>query len=135
MNGGEKLEIYERIRKLRKEKLHLSQTEFGQKLGVSRSVIKNIELNALARPDQKEPLYKLICKEFHVNYDWLVNGNGDPFLYDLPEDEYVRATAEIDIKDFKARRAIIEYWHLNETDKELFWNFLERFCQKKQQDD
>lgn len=129
------MEIYERIRKLRKEKLHLSQTEFGQKLGVSRSVIKNIELNALARPDQKEPLYKLICKEFHVNYDWLVNGNGDPFLYDLPEDEYVRATAEIDIKDFKARRAIIEYWHLNETDKELFWNFLERFCQKKQQDD
>ena len=128
------MEIYERIRDLRKKELHLSQTEFGEKLGVSRSVIKNIELNALARPDQKEPLYKLICKEFHVNYDWLVNGIGEPFLEDLAEDKYTRAVAEIDIKDPKARRAIIDYWHLTPEDKELFWRFMERFSQKEQGD-
>ncbi len=61
------METYERIRELRKNHLHLSQTEFGERLGVSRSVIKNIELNALARPDQKLSLIKLICKEFSVN--------------------------------------------------------------------
>ena len=68
------MEIYERIRELRKNYLHLSQADFGDKLGVSRSVIKNIELNALARPDQKLSLIKLICKEFSVNEDWLLSG-------------------------------------------------------------
>lgn len=128
------MEIYERIKRLRKNTLHLSQTEFGQRLGVSRSVIANIELNVLARPDQKEPLYKLICKEFHVNYDWLISGKGQPFSEDLEEDEYVRATAEIDIKDPKARRVIIDYWHLTNEDKELFWKFMDRFAKKEQED-
>jgi hypothetical protein len=92
-------------------------------------------LNTLSKPEQKEPLYKLICKEFHVNYDWLTNGVGEPFSYDLPEDEYVRAVAEIDVKDSRARQAIIDYWHLTEADKELCWNFMDRFCPKKQQED
>ena len=54
------MEVYERIRELRKKHLRLSQTGFGDKLGVSRSVIKNIELNALARPEQKVSLIKLL---------------------------------------------------------------------------
>lgn len=128
------MEIYERIRDLRKKELHLSQTEFGERLGVSRSVIKNIELNALARPEQKEPLYKLICKEFHVSYDWLISGKGEPFCEDLIEDEYSRAAAEIDVKDPRARKAIIDYWHLSPEDKELYWNFIERFIKKQQED-
>lgn len=73
------MELYERIRDLRKNHLHLSQTEFGERLGVSRSVIKNIELNALARPEQKLSLMKLICSEFNVNEDWLLNGT-EPML-------------------------------------------------------
>lgn len=128
------MEVYERIRYLRKNTLHLSQTEFGQKLGVSRSVIANIELNVLARPDQKEPLYKLICKEFHVRYEWLTEGIGEPFSEDLPEDEYIRATSEIDIKDSRARKAIVDYWHLTDSDKKLFWDFMDRFILKKQED-
>lgn len=68
------MEVYERIRYLRKNHLHLSQTAFGEKLGVSRSVINNIESNALARPEQKLSLIKLICKEFSVNEDWILNG-------------------------------------------------------------
>lgn len=73
------MKIYERIRLLRKEHLHLSQEAFGERLGVSRSVIKNIELDALARPDQKLSLIKLICKEFSINEDWLLNGVGPMF--------------------------------------------------------
>jgi transcriptional regulator with XRE-family HTH domain len=71
------LEVYERIRHLRKNVLKQSQEEFGNMLGVNRSVIKNIELNLLARPEQKEPLIKLICKEFNVSYEWLSTGRGD----------------------------------------------------------
>lgn len=74
------METYERIRQLRKNHLHMSQTEFGKKLGVSRSVINNIELNALARPDQKLSLYKLICSKFNVNEEWLLNGIEPMFI-------------------------------------------------------
>lgn len=73
------MEMHERIKELRKNYLHLSQTDFGNKLGVSRSVINNIERNVLARPEQKLSLIKLICKEFSVNEDWLINGN-EPIL-------------------------------------------------------
>lgn len=128
------MEIHERIRELRKKMLHLSQTEFGEKLGTTRSVIKNIELNVLAKPEQKEPLYRLICEKFHVNYEWLKNGIGEPFLEDATEDEYMRAVTEIDVKDKKARQAILDYWHLSDVDKELWWNFMERFIKKEQED-
>lgn len=129
------MEVYERIRQLRKEMLHLSQTEFGERLGVSRSVIKNIELDALVRPDQKEPLYKLICKEFQISYNWLMYGVGEPFAEDPAEDEYTRAAAEIAATDPLAQKLIIDYWRLDKKDKELFWDFMNRFVTKKQEDD
>lgn len=74
------MEMHDRIRELRKKHLHLSQTAFGERLGVSRSVINNIELNVLARPDQKLSLIKLICKEFSVNEEWLLNGTDPMFV-------------------------------------------------------
>ena len=74
------MEMHDRIRELRKNHLHLSQTAFGERLGVSRSVINNIELNVLARPDQKLSLIKLICKEFSVNEEWLLNGTDPMFV-------------------------------------------------------
>lgn len=128
------MEIHERIREFR-ESQKLSRDVFGERIGVSRDVIANIELNRLARPDQKISLYKLICKEFHLNENWLLTGEGDKYTEDLPEDEYVRATSEIDIKDPRAKQAIIDYWHLTEADKKLFWDFMERFVLKKQQED
>lgn len=74
------METYERVKELRKNHLKLSQTAFGERLGVSRDVIKNIELNALAKPEQKLSLLKLICKEFGVNEEWLLNGTGSIFV-------------------------------------------------------
>lgn len=86
------MEVYERIKDLRKNHLHLSQTAFGEKLGVSRSVINNIESNALARPEQKLSLIKLICKEFSVNEDWILNGTEpmiiEPDIFSL--DDFVK---------------------------------------------
>lgn len=80
------MEMYERIRILRKDFLKMSQEVFGERLGVSRSVIKNIELDALARPEQKLSLIKLMCKEFGVNEEWLLNGT-EP-MYATSEAEY-----------------------------------------------
>ena len=37
------MEVYERIRFLRKDTLKMSQTAFGERLGVNRDVINNID--------------------------------------------------------------------------------------------
>ncbi len=60
----------ERIRHLR-ESMGLSRAAFGKKLGVSGDVINNLERG---RVEIKEPMIKLICKEFNVSYLWLTQG-------------------------------------------------------------
>lgn len=65
-----------RIKEVRKC-LNLSQESFGKRLGVSRSVINNLERNITGL---KEPLFELFCKTFNVNPDWLLTGNGDMFI-------------------------------------------------------
>lgn len=101
--------IAERIKLLRKEILKLSQEAFGEELGVKRDVINNIEGNRLKRPEQKEPLYKLICQKFKVSYDWLMTGEGDMFE-DLPET----------VLDELAMQ-----YELDEMDKSIIRNYLD----------
>ena len=74
------MEIYERIWELRKKHLRMSRSAFGERLGVNRDVINNIENNRLSRPEQKLSLYKLICSEFNVNEEWLLNGTEPMFV-------------------------------------------------------
>ncbi len=81
------MEIYERIKILRKEHLNLTQTEFGKHIGVSRDVVKNMELNLV---DVKEHFIKLICTEFNVNENWLRYGQ-DNMFDELSEDEEMMA--------------------------------------------
>ena len=66
----------ERIKQIRKA-LHLSQDDFGKKLGVTRGVITNIELN---KTEPKPLFIKLICETFEVNENWVVNGTGEMFI-------------------------------------------------------
>lgn len=74
------MEMHERIKEIRKNHLNLTQEALGQHLGVSRSVINNMERNVLARPDQKLSLIKLMCKEFNVNEDWILHGTDPMFV-------------------------------------------------------
>lgn len=66
-----------RFKESRKQ-LGLSQAGVGEKLGVNRDVIANIEQDRLKNPKQKEPLFKLYCKLFGINYLWLIEGVGNP---------------------------------------------------------
>lgn len=99
------MEMHERIRDLRKNHLKMSQTVFGEKLGVSRDVIKNIELNTLARPEQKLSLIRLMCKEFNVNEDWILNGNGpmlvQPDIFSLDAFVKERGMSERELRILK----------------------------------
>lgn len=114
------MEIHERIAYLRKEKLHMSRREFGEKLGVTESVIVNIEYNRLQRPDQKEPLYRLICKEFGINYDWLISGE-EPMKEPLDFDSMTRIDDIMNGENEFAKNLFKEFAKLDDDQ----WKMLE----------
>lgn len=70
----------ERVLEIRKA-LGLTMDKFGEKLGVQKSAISKIEKDKVNLSDQ---MVKLICREYNVNYDWLMDGEGEMFS-DLPQ--------------------------------------------------
>lgn len=120
--GGETMEIYERIMELRKNHLKMSREKFGEKLGVKRDVINNIERNRLARPEQKEPLYRLICETFHVNYKWLTSGEGE-MLVTTKQSFVEKLSAEYGLS-FTAQKIIECYLHLDEQQRAAVDDFI-----------
>lgn len=65
----------ERIKTIR-QSLNLTLEKFGQQLGVTKVAVYNIEK---ANRNVTEQMRKAICREFNVNYNWLVSGEGDMF--------------------------------------------------------
>lgn len=64
-----------------REEAHLNQTEFATRLGVTQTTVSGWERGKFI-PDDRS--IKLICKEFKVNYAWLVHGVGDK---NMPDNE------------------------------------------------
>lgn len=117
------MEIYERIRELRKKHLNLTQTEFAEKLGVTRSVINNIERNVLARPDQKEPFYRLICSTFNVNYEWLLSGTEPMFVE--TRDDYINQLVKRYNGSEVLKKVIAAFINLNDAERQAVLKFIE----------
>ena len=118
------MEMHERIKELRKNYLHLSQTEFGERLGVSRSVINNIERNALARPDQKLSLIKLMCSVFNVNEAWLLDGT-EPMFIQTPSSTMEQLRREFDLDEF-SYSLVYEYLKLGGEQRKAVRDFFYR---------
>lgn len=64
----------ERIKQIRKGK-DISQEEFGNKIGITRSSVSLLESG---RNNPSEQTIKLICQEFSVNELWLRTEQGNP---------------------------------------------------------
>ena len=80
----------ERINLIRKT-LNLTCEKFGEKLGVGKTAISNIETG---NRNITEQMRKAICREFRVDYMWLTTGEGDMFM-------------ETDLDDFELIQDII----------------------------
>ena len=91
----------ERIRSLRENK-KMSRAAFGEILGVSGDVINNLERG---RVEAKEPMIKLICREFQVNEQWLRTGEGEMFDEDADGLEAFLDTANASDMERRAVRA------------------------------
>lgn len=70
----------ERVKEIRTV-LSLTLEKFGEKLGVGKTAISKIEKNERSLTDQ---MAKSICREYNVNYDWLMDEDGE-MLSDLPQ--------------------------------------------------
>ena len=75
----------ERIRELRKT-LKMTMEQFGEKIGVTKSTISNIENG---NRNATEHMVKSICREFNVDYIWLTTGDGEMFI-DTDDDFFER---------------------------------------------
>lgn len=113
----------ERIKKLRKE-LGLSQKSFGERIGLTRDNIANIEGN---RAEIKDVVIKAICKEFNVSETWLRTGEGD--VHKQPTDDLSEVIAEIVNDDSPVRDSILKimkaYMKLDDASKEVINKFVE----------
>lgn len=81
----------ERIRYLRKDLENLTLEKFGERLGVGKSAISDIERG---RNNPTEQMIKSICREFGVSDDWLRYGRGDPYVSLTREEELANLIAE-----------------------------------------
>lgn len=93
----------ERIKEIRNS-LNLTLEKFGQPLGVTKVAISNIEKGNRNLTDQ---MAKSICREYNVNYDYLIYGEGDMFS-DLPQTILDELCVQYSLNDFD--RAIIELY-------------------------
>lgn len=74
----------ERIKYLRKEILHLSMEEFGDRIHISKAAISRAEAGLNGISNQT---IDLICREYGVREEWLRTGSGEIFIKKSIEDE------------------------------------------------
>ena len=113
----------DRIRELR-QALKMTQTEFGEKLGVSKAVVVNLELS---RVDVKEHMVNLICRTFKVNALWLERGEGEMFsgISDILIDEIAD---EFNLSP-TAKKAVANYLRLPPADQDKVVELLKKLLE------
>lgn len=108
----------DRMSELRKY-LHLTMESFGEKLGVTRSAISNIESGKRNLTDQ---MVLSICREFNVNEDWLRSGAGEMFLPN-PDNELDAFARKYNVT--RLERVFLEkYLRLKQSERDAVVRFM-----------
>ena len=119
----------ERIKQVRLS-AKLSQTEFAEKILVSRSAVCKMESGENSPSEQT---VKLICQEFNVSQDWLRTGNGEMFV-ELSKDEQISAMLgeiqRLGDENFKYR-LVSALCKLSESDWTALENLVDMISDKK----
>lgn len=114
----------ERINEVRKS-LGLTLEKFGEKLGVTKTTISRIEKGVNNLTDQ---MAISICREYNVNYDYLMYGEGEMFD-DLPQTIVDELCAQYDLNDFD--KALVEmYVSLPAGSRERIKEYMKQLVKK-----
>lgn len=81
----------DRIKQIRKSK-NLTQTGFGDRIGVKGNTVTNYETGLRTPTDA---VVKAICREFGVNEGWLRDGTGEMFIPKSKDEEISELLADI----------------------------------------
>lgn len=106
-----------RVKELRCS-LELNQKDFGERLGITKSAISNIETG---RFNVTDTMLKLICSEFNVREEWLKTGEGN--MHNNPvENELIKQAAILLGRHDVGFEALVEtYSKLSETNREILF--------------
>lgn len=114
----------ERVNEVRKS-LGLTLEKFGEKLGVTKTTISRIEKGVNNLTDQ---MAISICREYNVNYDYLVYGEGKMFD-DLPQTIVDELCAQYNLNDFD--KALVEmYVSLPTGSRERIKEYMKQLVKK-----
>lgn len=114
----------ERVYEIRKT-LNLTMEKFGEKLGVGKTAISNIEKGNRSLTEQ---MTKSICREYNVNYDWLTAGEGEMFS-NLPQSILDELCVQYNLDDVD-RSLIAEYLKLDADSRQVLKNYIQKVFQK-----
>lgn len=89
------MDAAQRVKYIRKNLFHKTQEEFADAINISRSNLGGIET---ARVKLTERVAKDICKEFKINYLWLVDGSGNP-INKIPDNIFDEIKKEYDLNE------------------------------------
>lgn len=114
----------DRVKEIRKT-LDLTMEKFGEKLGVGKTAISNIESG---NRNLTEQMSKAICREYNVNYDYLMYGEGEMFD-DLPQTIVDELCVQYDLNDFD--KALVEmYVSLPAGSRERIKEYMKQLIKK-----
>jgi transcriptional regulator with XRE-family HTH domain len=116
----EELLMNERIKRIRNS-LNISQTDFAQKLSISRSAVCKMESGENYPSEQT---IKLMCGEFSINEEWLRTGKGEMFIEKSKDEQIAEMLADIQTggEDTFKHRLVSALSKLNKED----WESLEK---------
>ena len=110
--------INDRFKELRKI-FGLSQEELGNKIGLSKSGISNIESGKRNVTDKH---IKLICSELPINEEWLRDGVGEP-VKNTPSSVMEQLRKEYNLDDI-SYKIIHEYLRLSQMQRKVVRDYI-----------
>lgn len=93
----------EQIREVRNA-LGLTLEKFGDRLGVTKVAISNLEKG---NRNLTEQMTKAICREFNVDYMWLTTGDGEMFID--TDDDFIERIDRIMAGEDEARKNLFKF--------------------------
>ena len=116
----------ERIKEVRNT-LGLTLEKFGDRLGVTKVAISNIEKG---NRNLTEQMTKAICREFNVDYIWLTTGDGEMFID--TDDDFIERIDRIMVGEDDARKNLFKaLLEASDEDIAAFQRIIDLFASKK----
>lgn len=110
----------DRIKYLRKDVLGMTMEEFGEKVGLSKAAISQIESGKSGLSDVA---VKAICNEYNINEAWLRTGEGE-MKTEQPEDEIDAVIKKYDLSE-EVRVMLEQFVKLRSDHQEIIADYIE----------